>query len=249
MTRDLTRRANLKVLHTSDVHLTTVGSCKYLEMIADTAKHESVDLVLIVGDLFDSSRVEPVVVDNAIETLTKMGITTVILPGNHDQMDGTSPLERAAFNGMASSIHLITEVEGELIRLTDLGVTIWGRAMDEHSPAFQPLHGIPPLDDHDWRIAMAHGFHVSRGETIDRSSPILAEEIAILDVDYLALGHVHVFRDVSEENVKAYYSGAPDEGYFADKFGRSVGHAAIITFDPDFGPEIIHTPLLEGNRG
>ena len=107
MPQDITRKANLKVLHTSDVHLTTVDSCKYLEMIADTAKRESVDLVLIVGDLFDSSRVETDVVDNAIRTLTTMGITTVILPGNHDQMDGTSPLETAAFQEMASTIHLV----------------------------------------------------------------------------------------------------------------------------------------------
>lgn len=248
MPQDITRKANLKVLHTSDVHLTTVDSCKYLEMIADTAKRESVDLVLIVGDLFDSSRVETDVVDNAIRTLTTMGITTVILPGNHDQMDGTSPLEAAAFQEMASTIHLVTEVEGQLIRLADLGVTIWGRAMDEHSPTFQPLRGIPSLDDSDWRIAMAHGFHVSRGEIIDRSSPILAEEIAALHVDYLALGHVHVFRDVSEGNVKAYYSGAPDEGDFVDKLGVSVGHVAIITFDPDFGPEIFHTSIIEGKR-
>ena len=172
-----------------------------------------------------------------------MGITTVILPGNHDQMDGTSPLEAAAFKDMGSTIHLVTEVEGELGRLADLGVTIWGRATEEHSPTFQPLRGIPSLDDRDWRIAMAHGFHVSRGEMIDRSSPILAEEIAALNVDYLALGHVHVFRDVSEGNVKAYYSGAPDEGDLVDKLGVSVGHVAVLTFDPDFGPEIFHTKL------
>jgi exonuclease SbcD len=215
-------------------------------MVADTARRESVDLVLIAGDLFDSSRVEPAVVENAIQTLTNMGITTVILPGNHDQLDGTSPFERLVFKDIASSIHLITEVEGELIHLSELGVTIWGRAMDEHSPSFQPLRGIPSLDGSDWRIAMAHGFHVSRGEIIDRSSLILAEEIATLDVDYLALGHVHVFRDVSEGDVKAYYSGAPDESYFVDKYGASVGHAALITFDPDFGAKIMHTPLIGG---
>jgi len=86
---------------------------------------------------------------------------------------------------------------------------VWGRAMEEHEPAFQPLAHIPRRDDRRWCLAMAHGFFYETRQRPDRSSPIFADEIRDTGWDYVALGHQHVQTDVSQGPVAACYAGAP----------------------------------------
>jgi DNA repair exonuclease SbcCD nuclease subunit len=81
--------------------------------------------------------------------------------------------------------------------------------MIEHSPDFVPLEGLPPRNGSAWQVAMAHGFFYGEGESGERSSPISAEQIRSSGWDYIALGHNHAGRDVSQGQVKAAYSGSP----------------------------------------
>ena len=96
-----------------------------------------------------------------------------------------------------------------MIEFPDLDLVVWGRAMEEHTPSFQPLAHIPTRHDQRWHIAMAHGFFYATRQQPDRSSPIFADEIRDTGWDYVALGHQHVLTDVSQGQVTAYYSGAP----------------------------------------
>ena len=63
-----------------------------------------------------------------------------------------------------------------------------------------------------------------------RASPISPDEIAMAPCDYVALGHVHVFRDVSQNGVPAYYSGAPS--------GSQTKTVAIVDLDPVSGVSV-----------
>src|SRR5439155_399920 len=91
----------------------------------------------------------------------------------------------------------------------ELDVVVWGRAMEEHEPGFQPLAHIPGRDERRWHLAMAHGFFYEARQRPDRSSPIFADEIRDTGWDYVALGHQHVQTDVSQGTVTACYAGAP----------------------------------------
>ena len=63
-----------------------------------------------------------------------------------------------------------------------------------------------------------------------RASPISPQEIRQVPCDYVALGHVHVFRDVSQNGVPAYYSGAPS--------GSQTKTVAIVDLDPASGVSV-----------
>ena len=63
-----------------------------------------------------------------------------------------------------------------------------------------------------------------------RSSLITPEEVATSGFDYLALGHVHVFRDVSQGETRAFYPGSPLIPHAPDR-----GSIAIVTLDPEMG--------------
>ena len=52
-----------------------------------------------------------------------------------------------------------------------------------------------------------------------RSSPITPAEIEASAYDYIALGHVHVFRDLSQGTTRAFYCGTPAPLYSSDDTG------------------------------
>src|SRR5262245_30890568 len=92
------RRA-LSLLHTADVHLGSDGygtaqqqaahearARRGLRSIVDRALSDTVDLVLIAGDLFDHNRVPDDLVEFVRGELGRLRQPVVILPGNHDAL-------------------------------------------------------------------------------------------------------------------------------------------------------------------
>lgn len=227
----------VRLLHTSDLHLHTTESCQILEAIVDRANALAVDLVLISGDLFDSNRVTEETVERALQEIGRLTMSAVILPGNHDLLDDNSVYHRVDLGHMT---HLITDTDGEQVAFPDLDLVVWGKAMEEHSPQFHPLEGAPSRNGQTWHVGMAHGFHFSTGDYPDRSSPIFPEDIAATKYDYLALGHVHIFRDVSVGQVRAVYSGAPEQSLYPSQEPAQV---ALVHLIPSEGVLLERVPL------
>ena len=218
----LPSRRPLRVLHTADVHLEGDGygdarqqaahqqrGRRVFERIVDRALSDEVDLVLIAGDLFDHNRVSDEAVDFVRAELARLRRPVVILPGNHDALYTNAIYDRHDLAAGASHVRVIRRLNGETIELPELDLVVWGRAMEEHEPGFQPLAHIPGRDDRRWHLAMAHGFFYESRQRPDRSSPIFADEVRDTGWDYVALGHQHVQTDVSQGGVVAYYAGAP----------------------------------------
>src|SRR5215472_17334097 len=101
VTRTLSRR--LKLIHTSDVHLEsdTFGSGprgdifrhsvrRAFSGVIDVANGNRADLLLIVGDLFDSNRISVEALDFAMNQIARAQMPVVIIPGNHDAHDERS---------------------------------------------------------------------------------------------------------------------------------------------------------------
>jgi DNA repair exonuclease SbcCD nuclease subunit len=215
-------RRPLRVLHTADVHLGSDGygdagqRAAYRERyrrafqgLIDRAIADRVDLLLIAGDLFDHNRVAEETVAFADAELNRLRQPVVILPGNHDALDTGAIYDRCDIGAGASHVHVIRRLNGETIDIPELDVLVWGRAMEEHTPAFHPLDGIPGRDRRRWCLALAHGFFYEDRRQPERSSPVFADEIRHTGWDYVALGHQHVQSNVSQGPVTAYYSGAP----------------------------------------
>jgi len=199
------------------------------EVIA-IANREQVDLTLIVGDLFDSSRVTEEALEFAMAEIARAAMPVVMIPGNHDAHDERSIYARLSPAALPANLHLILEPEGKRIDFPELSARVWGRALVEHSPDYRPLQGVPPASPSVWNIAMAHGLFTESVEEY-RSSPITAADIATTNYDYIALGHVHVFSDVSQGSTRAFYCGTPGPIYSSSE----AGWVARVTCEPD-GP-------------
>ncbi|MBF6570711.1 MAG: DNA repair exonuclease [Candidatus Binataceae bacterium] len=224
----------LTLLHTSDVHLESdsVGSGatgdRMRQRLRDAfsrviaiANQSNADLILIVGDLFDSSRVTDEAIGFAMRTIEQARMAVVMVPGNHDAHDERSIYAALESDRLPRNLHLILEPDGRAIDFPDLATRVWGRALVEHSPAYRPLGELPAPASDRWNIALAHGLYTEERAS-ERSSLITPGEIAASGYHYVALGHVHVFNDVSQGATRAAYCGAPAPLYSNDNKGTAL---------------------------
>jgi DNA repair exonuclease SbcCD nuclease subunit len=224
----------VRMLHTSDVHIAGDEiSMQGLRAVVTKAVESDVDILLIAGDLFDSSRVRDDAVALTVEELKRLDCPVVVIPGNHDCVDERSIYHRIDLTAAGDHVYFAGNPEGEELVFEDLSLVVWARGIENHEPLHRPLSGYAPGDPGYWRVVVTHGHYVPSGEQSDRSSPINQEEIGRLECDYLALGHWHRFVDVSEGDVKAFYSGSPWEGGGVD--GPGVN---LVTLDPGEGVHV-----------
>jgi DNA repair exonuclease SbcCD nuclease subunit len=204
------RRRPATVLHTSDCHL---GSdARGTEEVAferamALALAERVDAVVIAGDLFDSARVPDAALEWTAAHLDALPCPVVIIPGNHDVLAETSVYHRLDLTARCPRVHFIDEHAGMLVDVPGTDVVVWGRAMVEHEPAYRPFDGLPAPSPDRWTIAVGHGLLLDDGPA-SRSSPIFVSDLAEVAWDYVALGHVHAYREVRDEPTPARYPGA-----------------------------------------
>jgi len=231
------KRMARRILHTSDLHLVTVGdkACQSLETLVDLAIKAKVDLFLIAGDLFDHNMVDDSLVRFTVEQLRRLPINAVILPGNHDYLSPGSVFEKADLWQNCANVRIFREPSGEMLDLPELGMSLWGKSHDENEEGIRPMAGIPrPSNNRRWYIALAHGYFVDIHPPLFPSYHISEEEIVNSGWDYIALGHVPVFRCVCDEPVKAYYSGSPS---FVS------GTVAIVDLAEETGVQVTRYPM------
>ena len=237
-------RRRVKLVHTSDVHLDgrfahelpggyRNPAERAFAAVVDSVLAEAADLLLIAGDLFDNSRVGEADFAFVAEQLARVACPVIALPGNHDVHDERSVWRRIAARDAHQHVYLLLDTAGASLDFPDLGVRVWGRAMVEHTPDNEPLADTPARRDGVWNIGMAHGLVVDERAGIG-SSQITRAEIRGSGFDYLALGHVHVWSDVSEGDTAACYPGSPVAGYASDR----GGHVAVAILCPERGVEV-----------
>lgn len=223
----------MRIVHTSDVHLDNSShgdhhSADMFRRVVDSVLSERADLFLIAGDLFDHNRVKQHAVDFVYDELARVRCPVVLIPGNHDCVAQGSIYHRVDFSAAGRHVHALTDADGHRVILDELHATVWGKGMVDHEPENQPLAGVPERHEDRWHIGLAHGYYVEDGQS-ERSSLITRREIAESGLDYLALGHVHVYMDVSQGDTRACYPGSPSRDY------AGSGSVALVTLDPEQG--------------
>jgi DNA repair exonuclease SbcCD nuclease subunit len=246
-------RQRIKIIHTSDVHLEsdTFGKSEEgknyrrriqlaFHKVVDRVIEEDADLFLIAGDLFDSNRVHDSGIEFVHRELARVPCPVVLIPGNHDCYDHRSIYKKVDFGSVGAHVYPLTAEEGATIELPHLHATVWGKGLVEHDHKYRPLAGVPARHRDYWHIGMAHGYFVDE-EEMQRSSLITPEEIAQSGLDYLALGHVHVFTDLCHGETRACYPGTPAPLHLGVNDGGSV---ALITLDPDAGVTLVQQKII-----
>ena len=223
----------LRLVHCSDIHLDADASPnadgnQYRDRFAlalEQMRAQDPDLMLIAGDLFDSNRADDETVMWSMEILAAQDIPIFMIPGNHDCMLAGGIFARYDF-GAIDNLNMLLAPSGETAWDETLGVAVWGKGMEAHTPEYRPLGNCPPRPDEClWYLGMGHGHFVPRGEDTDRSSPVLMSDIENSPCDYVALGHHHAAMELVTDRTIAAYSGSP-----TDDIGRGATYALAELF-------------------
>ena len=229
------RRRKRRILHTSDLHLDKVEdkASESLTAVVNLAIGKQVDMVIIAGDLFDHNRVENDLVSFVASQLRRLSVPVVILPGNHDCLVPGSIYHRTEFQS-SDNIFIIGEPHGETLDFPEIEVSIWGKCIDSYDVDVLPLEGIPqPQGNGWWHVAVAHGYYVDGEYPLSYSYYIRQEEVDNSGRDYIALGHLPMFRAVCLEPVPAYYCGSPSMS----------GSVALVELDEEAGVQVTQCML------
>ena len=239
MTRTSLPNVNLRLIHTSDVHLGDPHghpvSIPALQKVVSTVADLKADYLLLSGDVFDNQRIGDDVIRYFLDEISRAQVPSIVLPGNHDLMNETSIYNRGIFDRIPENLYVFREPTGQLISFEH--IDFWGRAMVEHSPSFRPVEGMPDAAPGKWLVSMAHGHFEEKNTSSGRSSLIFPEDISSLQCDYLALGHWDVHTDISQGGVTAVYSGCPMG------IGGRSGSVIAVELKPGSGVSYRQIPL------
>lgn len=220
-----------RILHTSDLHLQSFedDSFRDFESLIEAAEKLAPDIVIIAGDLFDHHRIEDDFAACVARLLEEIQLPVVILPGNHDCLEPASPYLRADYFRRVSSIHVLAAADGETLRFDEMRMVLWGKPITSYNEDAIPLAGIPARTGNShWHIAIAHGLLAVDEASFTRSYIITHDEIARCGWDYVALGHMNLFRCICDRPVAAYYSGSP----------AIAGGIAVVDLSQDSGVRV-----------
>ena len=227
----------MKIIHTADLHLDSPFEAlspekarqrrseqrALLAAIADLARTESADLVLLAGDLLDSENSYYETGEELVNALRSIDVPVVISPGNHDYYCGRSPYARLKF---PQNVYVFRHSGIECIDFSKRGFRVFGAA-------FTDRYSAPLLDgfsvDKKHNVVDIMCIHGDVGNENSNYNPISIEQISKSNVDYFALGHVHSASGLQKSGNTYYsYPGCPEGRGFDETGAKSVN---IISID------------------
>lgn len=235
----------MKFLHLSDLHLgkslgdfDLIEDQKYiLNQILEIISAESVDAVLIAGDVYDKSipsEAATNLLNYFLNRLAKENIQTYMISGNHDSDDR---LNYGSCLFESNNIYISSIYDGNLYKQTvNVGACKINIYLLPFVKASQVKHFFPDakiesyndavkvildnadIDENECNVLVAHQFVAGKecdpalggSESTGTQNVGLVEKIAYdcFDAfDYVALGHIHSPQRVGRDEIR--YSGSP----------------------------------------
>lgn len=223
------------VVHTSDVHVDHEYNARRfggdgvgpLRAVIGAAQDARADVLLLVGDTFESNRVPESLVVETARALHAFGRQVVILPGNHDPVVEGGVYAHPALARL-DNVAILGATHDDAVLLERFDLEVWGRA-HRHYGDMDPLHAPPPRAAR-WRIALAHGHYEERPDRSIRARPswlVGADEITATCADYVAFGHWNRAVRVGACAIPAFYSGSPDYAGTVNVVRLGAGGVAV----------------------
>jgi DNA repair protein SbcD/Mre11 len=175
--------------------------------IVKLAVEEKVDAVLIAGDIFDGtdqSLQAQLKFRRGLLELSQKGIPSFIVHGNHDPSNSWShtldwPEGTNIFPGNKVE-HIPVTQDGQTLAWI-YGISYPQREVNENlALKFKKDH------EHGFAIGLLHA-NVGQQPGHDNYAPCSLQDLMSRDFDYWALGHVHEFKILNENNPCVVYSG------------------------------------------
>lgn len=282
----------IRFIHAADFHLDSAFGALPAEQalsrrresrelgarMADYANSRGIDLVLLAGDLFDSSTAFRETGETLAEAFGTMQARVFVSPGNHDWIGPGSPWLTVRW---PENVCIFREAALTAAEVPEWNLVVHGAAFTGPEQAEGLLAGFSAPRDGRLHIGLLHG---EVDPPSARYNPIRREEIAASGLQYLALGHVHkraepaklgetVFawpgctegRGFDELGEKGFYEGELDEAggvslafvpfarrryrvLEADVTGRAPLDAVEAVLPADTGADLCRI-LLTGETG
>jgi exonuclease SbcD len=246
----------MRLLHTSDWHIgrkfhqlsLLEDQLAFGEWLSQVIRSESIDQVLISGDLYDRAAPSGDAVEalNKIFTsITEAGAGIIAISGNHDSGErlnfGSAAMSTAGIHLRAERPHLSAmgspinfKIPGHdplqvlpLPYIDPYRVTDLNGATPQHSSVLTSVlsHRESEIHNPARTIVMAHAF-VTGGMATDSERELSVGGTSMVPAEvfrpfgYTALGHLHRPQTVGSENV--VYSGSPLAYSFSEEHPKSV---------------------------
>jgi exonuclease SbcD len=202
----------MKFIHTADIHLDSplLGLERYegapveamhgatrraLENLVDLALRETVDFVLIAGDVYDGDWRDfntGLFFARQMGRLREAGVPVFLIAGNHDAAGQITRRLR-----LPENVHAFPADRPRTVQLNDLGAAIHGRSFASRAVTENLAAGYPPAVPGAFNIGLLHTSVTGR-EGHETYAPCSVDDLRRRGYDYWALGHVHTREVVSE---------------------------------------------------
>lgn len=261
----------LKFLHIGDVHLDTSfysksedlrrklreGVRKAFSKAVDLCIHESVDALLIAGDLFDNDKLsfktEKFLVSE-FNRLREKNIRVFYSTGNHDPGHMSY---RANSIKWPDNVYLFKEDKVEEVDIEGHNKEVLYRIIScghkTNNEGRNLVKGFPIKENKVPHIGLVHTM-VTNAKAVsnhDRYLPCSKEDMESKNYDYWALGHIHKRQSISDKS-QIYYPGNI-QGRHPREMGKKGG--LLVTIDKSKNTNIEfktfssiewHTLLIDG---
>lgn len=222
-------------IHTADLHLDKPvegwrGSREQLlarreefrrtfERIVDLVKQRQADFLFIAGDLLEHRYSGRPTVRFLMDKLEEISQTTVLIaPGNHDpyRPDSWYRTER-----WPDHVHIFS-AQWEHLFYPEYNLHLYGKGFADYEESDPSLPEIRKGDGK--RIMVVHGTLTEREES-SPYFPLHREALTELELDYVALGHIHqpsTTRLSNERQTIVRYPGSPEAVRWKETGVRTV---------------------------
>ena len=248
----------MKILHSADWHLDapmtgkTDEQARFLRQelskvpgkIAELAKQEKCDLILLAGDLFDGVYTQDTY-KKVYEALKNVEIPVFITPGNHDFCQPSSPYVAEVW---PENVHIFKHPTMEAVNLPGLDCTVYGAGYEAMDCAAL-LENFRAEGSNKWHIGILHG---DATNTSSPYCPVSPQQVRLSGLHYLALGHIHKGDSFRSGDALCAWPGCP-MGHGYDETGikgvilLELGDAVKAEFRPLDTPRFYDETLDAGS--
>ena len=219
----------MRIIHCADLHIDSKMNThlspeqakqrknellQTFERMLDYAETNDVSAVIIAGDLFDSNHISARA-RNAVRSLIEehKGIEFYYLRGNHDVDSAFDKQEE-----MPDNLHLFSDVWTKyVLGDTDKRIVLSGVELTKENS--DRIYSTLVLDSGDFNIVTLHG-QESEKKAKDKTEVIGVRELRGRSIDYLALGHVHMYKKEQLDSRGTYCYPGCLEGRGFDECGE-----------------------------
>ena len=174
-----------------------------MEELVDLAERESVDFVLLAGDIYDRDWQDfhtGLFFREQMARLDRLNVPVFMVQGNHDAQGVISRQLT-----LPDNVTVFSSRKAESVWLENLGVAIHGRSFPDRAVDEDFVPGYPAPVPDCFNIGLLHtslGGHASH----DTYAPTTVASLVEKGYNYWALGHVHV-RQVVEQSPRIVFPG------------------------------------------